>query len=78
MLDHGARVLHAMGGQRERLKGAQRRVLDVLNAAGMSEALLRRADRRQRGDALLVYAGMLLVLLLLGLLLWATKGWRSR
>lgn len=71
LLDGGARVLVAMGAQRERLKAAHRKALDVLHATGLSDALLRASDRRQRGDALLVYSGMAATtLLFVGLMLW--------
>ncbi len=72
LLDGGARVLVvAMGAQRERLKAAPRKALDVLHATGLSDALLRAADRRQRGDAALVYGGMAATtLLFVGLMLW--------
>ena len=71
LLDGGARVLVAMGAQRERLKAAHRKALDVLHAAGLSDALLRAADRRQRGDAALVYGGMAATtLLFVALMLW--------
>ncbi len=71
LLDGGARALVAMGAQRERLKAAHRKALDVLHATGLSDALLRAADRRQRGDAWLVYGGMAATtLLFVGLMLW--------
>ena len=71
LLDGGARVLIAMGAQRERLKAAHRKALDVLHATGLSDALLRAADWRQRGDAWLVYGGMAATtLLFVGLMLW--------
>lgn len=74
MLDGGGRLLVAMGAQRERLKSAQRKALDVLHAAGLSDALLRVAERRQRGDAALVYGGMALTLLAFGaLMFWLRK-----
>ena len=73
MLDGGGRVLAAMGAQRERLKSAHRKALDVLHAAGLSDALLRAADRRQRGDAALVYGGMVATVLLFGALMYWLK-----
>jgi Golgi SNAP receptor complex protein 2 len=74
MLDGGGRILVAMGAQRERLKSAQRKALDVLHAAGLSDALLRFAERRQRGDAALVYGGMVVTLLSFGaLMFWLRK-----
>ena len=74
LLDGGARVLVAMGAQRERLKAAHRKALDVLHATGLSDALLRAADRRQRGDSALVYGGMAVTtLLFVGLMYWLRR-----
>lgn len=46
LLAHGASVLSALGDQKERLKGAQHKVLDILNTIGVSASLLRVIDRR--------------------------------
>ncbi len=48
-------------------------VLDVLNRIGLSDSVLRLAERRQRLDKLLVYGGMLLTLLLVVGLYWWKK-----
>ena len=62
----GVGVLGAMAGQRERLKNAHRKVLDVLNAVGLSDSVLRVAERRIAVDKLIAYGGMLFITLLLG------------
>ena len=69
----GVGIVGSMAGQRERLKATHRKVLDVLNAVGLSDSVLRLAERRQRLDKLLVYGGMLVTLLLVGLLYWWWK-----
>lgn len=74
MLDQGAGILSGMAGSRERIKRAQRRLLDLANGAGLGESLLRLAERRQRGDAMLVYGGMAAVTVFTGLLLWHAWG----
>lgn len=51
----------------------QAQVLDVLNSIGLSDSVLRLAERRQRLDKLLVYGGMLLTLLLVVGLYWWKK-----
>ncbi len=73
MLEGGGRILIAMGAQRERLKSVQRKALDVLHAAGLSDVLLRTAERRQRGDAALVYGGMVVTLLCFGALMYFVR-----
>lgn len=69
----GVGIIGSMAGQRERLKATHRRVLDVLNSVGLSDSVLRLAERRQRLDKLLVYGGMAATLLLVGLLYWWAK-----
>lgn len=46
LLVHGASVLGALGNQKDRLKGAQHKMLDLLNTIGVSASLLRVIDRR--------------------------------
>jgi len=73
MVRQGAAILQAYAAQRQRLKSAERRVLDVLNTLGLSNATLRVVERRQLVDKLILFGGMaLLVLLTLGLL-WLTR-----
>ena len=55
-------MLRALRSQSEHLKAAQRRVFDVLSLLGLSQSLLRSADRRVRADRLLVVGGMLFTL----------------
>lgn len=45
----------------------------MLNSIGLSDSVLRLAERRQRLDKLLVYGGMLLTLLLVVGLYWWKK-----
>lgn len=69
----GVGIIGAMGGQRERLKATHRKVLDVLNRVGLSDSVLRLAERRQRLDKVLAYGGMAVVtLVVLGLYWWKT------
>ena len=70
----GGAVLAALVSQREGLKGAQRRALDVLHALGLSDSLLRATDRRQRADRALVTACSLFTLAVFLLLLWLVRG----
>ena len=70
-------VLGALGEQKERLKGAQHKMLDLLNSIGVSASLLRVIDRRQRMDAMLVYGGMVFTVLLL-LFVWMFFGGKKK
>jgi Golgi SNAP receptor complex protein 2 len=71
--DVAAAVLGALASQRETLKSAQRRALDVLNTVGVSTSLLTRAERRQRGDRALVACCSAGVMLVFVLLLYVTR-----
>lgn len=66
----GLGVLSAMSEQRDRLKAAQRKVLDVLNTVGLSDSVLRIAERRISVDKLIAYGGMLVITVLLITLYW--------
>jgi Golgi SNAP receptor complex protein 2 len=61
----GSAILAGMSSQRDRLKRAQRKMLDVLNTLGVSENLLRAAERRMKMDKWIVYVGMFVITLVL-------------
>lgn len=69
----GVSILSAMSGQRDHLKSAQRKMLDVLNSMGLSDSVLRVAERRIAMDKLIAYGGMLGITLLLILMYWWLK-----
>lgn len=54
----GVAILSKYSEQREHLKRAQRKALDVLNSLGLSNSLLRLIERRNRVDKWIKYAGM--------------------
>lgn len=72
LLATGRGALEALVAQRQRLKGTRRRVLDAAHALGVSQKLIARIERRDRMDALLVYAGIGVTILLV-ILLWSWK-----
>lgn len=61
----GSAILAGMSSQRDRLKRAQRKMLDVLNSLGVSENLLRAAERRMKMDKWIVYIGMFVITIVL-------------
>ncbi|XP_052176451.1 membrin-11-like [Diospyros lotus] len=61
----GVAILAQYGGQRERLKRAQRKALDVLNTVGLSNSVLRLIEKRHRVDKWIKYAGMVLTVVVL-------------
>ncbi|CAL0315863.1 unnamed protein product [Lupinus luteus] len=67
----GEAILSTIHGQRERLKSAQRKALDVLNTVGISNSVLRLIERRNRVDQWIKYAGMLLtIIFVFAFVLW--------
>lgn len=68
----GVSALAAMAQQRDLLKSAHRKVLDVLNTVGMSDSVLRIAERRISVDKMIAYGGMLLITLVIIIWLYVT------
>ncbi|KAK3038443.1 hypothetical protein RJ639_030609 [Escallonia herrerae] len=60
----GAAILSRYSEQRDRLKSAQRKALDVLNTVGLSNSVLRFIERRNRLDQLIKCAGMVLTVII--------------
>ncbi|XP_065853582.1 membrin-11-like [Euphorbia lathyris] len=64
-LSTGSAILSKYSEQRERLKRAQRKALDVLNTVGLSNSVLRLIERRNRVDRWIKYMGMLITVVIL-------------
>ncbi|XP_002525701.2 membrin-11 [Ricinus communis] len=64
-LSTGYAILSKYSEQRQRLKNAQRKALDVLNTVGLSNSVLRLIERRSRVDRWIKYVGMLITLALM-------------
>ncbi|KAM7274330.1 hypothetical protein ACFE04_028994 [Oxalis oulophora] len=61
----GTAILSKYAEQRDRLKRAQRKALDVLNTVGLSNSVLRLIERRNRLDKYIKYIGMVLTVVIL-------------
>ncbi|XP_057512623.1 membrin-11-like [Actinidia eriantha] len=61
----GVAILAQYAGQRERLKSAQRKALDILNTVGVSNFVLRLIERRHRVDRWIKYVGMFFTIIIL-------------
>lgn len=67
----GTAILAKYSEQRDRLKRAQRKALDVLNTLGLSNTVLRVIERRNRVDQRIKYAGMILTfVIVIAFLMW--------
>ncbi|KAG2547104.1 membrin-11-like [Panicum virgatum] len=63
--DTGVAILHKYADQRDRLKSAQRKALDVLNTVGLSNSVLKLIERRHRVDKWIAYAGMIITIVVM-------------
>lgn len=67
----GVSVLGMMDIQRERLKSAHKKALDIMNAVGLSDSVLRLAERRIAVDKLIAYGGMIgITLIIVAIIYW--------
>eukprot|EP00736_Rhodelphis_marinus_P012454 Rmarinus@m.6930 len=62
---HSTAVLQSLVDQKTMLKGAQRKMLDVVSTLGLSKSMIRLVERRHLVDRWIVYAGMGIVTLFL-------------
>ncbi|XP_058084625.1 membrin-11-like [Magnolia sinica] len=60
----GVAVLTKYAEQRDRLKRAQRKALDILNTVGLSNSVLKIIERQHRVDKWIAYAGMIMTIIL--------------
>ena len=55
------------------MKAAHRKVLDLRSSLGLSNSLMRMIQRRTLGDTIIVYGGIAVILVLVGLIFWWLK-----
>lgn len=67
ILGTGRDTLQALFQQKDRLRGAKKKVLDVLHQIGVDRQIIARIERREYSDMLLVYGLMVVMLILLAL-----------
>ncbi|RWR80376.1 hypothetical protein CKAN_00901100 [Cinnamomum micranthum f. kanehirae] len=60
----GVAILTKYSEQRDRLKRAQRKALDILNTVGLSNSVLKLIEKRHRIDKWIAYAGMLMTIVI--------------
>eukprot|EP01138_Halocafeteria_seosinensis_P011074 gb/GECG01011310.1/.p1 GENE.gb/GECG01011310.1/~~gb/GECG01011310.1/.p1 ORF type:complete len:305 (+),score=44.02 gb/GECG01011310.1/:1-915(+) len=69
MIDEYTNIAATIGSrlreQRATLKGAQRRVLDMINSLSVGRSLIRAIERRSAGDKAIVYSGMIVTALVM-------------
>lgn len=65
LLGVGASILQGIRDQGNTLKGAHKRVLNLVNTLGLSNTVMRMIERRSTQDKYILIAGMVIVLLCL-------------
>ena len=65
LLGQGSSILENLREQRGTLKGAQKKMLDVLNTLGMSNTVIRLIEKRAEGDKRILIGGMILTCFLM-------------
>ncbi|XP_046393461.1 Golgi SNAP receptor complex member 2 [Ischnura elegans] len=65
MLRSGSGILDGLRDQRTRLKGTQRRMLDLVNVLGLSDATMRLIERRASQDKFILIGGMAATLIII-------------
>jgi len=58
MLGQGAETLASLRHQRNTLKGARTKVIDIMNTLGMSNTVMQFIERRSSKDKIILFAGM--------------------
>ncbi|XP_074571890.1 membrin-11-like [Curcuma longa] len=66
----GVAVLFKYAEQRDRLKRAQRKALDILNTVGLSNTVLKLIERRHRIDKWIAYSGMGISFMVVLVFMW--------
>lgn len=65
MLLSGAGILESLRDQRDTLKNAQRRLMDIANTLGLSNTTMRLIEKRVREDKFILLGGMFIVLVVI-------------
>uniref|UniRef100_A0A1B6IA95 Golgi SNAP receptor complex member 2 n=1 Tax=Homalodisca liturata TaxID=320908 RepID=A0A1B6IA95_9HEMI len=63
MLRSGSGILDSLRDQRNTIKGAQRKILDIASTLGLSNTTMRLIERRAREDKYILFGGMVVTLL---------------
>lgn len=69
MLSSGSETMSSLRNQRETLKSARTKILDLSNTLGMSQTIMRLIEKRSSKDRILLFGGMTLFTLFM-LLVW--------
>ncbi len=69
LLNSGSSILGNLREQRDTLKGARKKMLDVMNYLGLSNTVMRLIEKRAYQDKFILYGGMILTIIIM-FLVW--------
>jgi len=69
IIETGSNIVEMLHSQRQKLKGAKKKVLDMANQLGVSKDLIRSIEKRELADTYLVF-GFIGFLILIILIIW--------
>lgn len=70
MIASGSNILGSLRNQRDTLKSAHKRILDMGNTLGLSNDTMRMIERRLKEDKVVMFAGMGVTLLIICLIIY--------
>ncbi|XP_059618135.1 probable Golgi SNAP receptor complex member 2 [Phlebotomus argentipes] len=70
MISSGGNILDNLRSQRETLKGAHKRIMDIGNTLGLSNQTMRMIERRVKEDKYVLFGGMFVTVTIIGLFLY--------
>ena len=69
-ISQGQETLQELMQQRDRMKGVQKKVLDIANYLGLSNAIMKAVGDREKVDAIITYGAMALITILVVVILF--------
>lgn len=69
LLGQGSSILENLREQRWTLKGAKKKMLDVMNTLGMSNTVIRLIEKRAEGDKIILIGGIIFTCFLMWIIL---------
>lgn len=70
MISTGSNVLESLRNQRELLKGARNKMVSIGSTLGLSDHTMRLIERRVTEDKYVMFAGMFVTLIIIGLVIY--------
>ena len=70
LISSGSSILDNLRDQRNTIKGAHRKILDIANTLGLSNTTMRFIERRRTEDIYILFLGMFVTLVIIFLIIY--------